>query len=145
MSSMKVSLRQSVLVVVTILACTAGPTIAGCTAPPMVDGWSFGAMETCPPPNVPLGESYPEAWDCDATLAVWLAAAREALDRDDPGHAPVGEMTLHEYAGNARFLSNCCLVAVLRLNDRTVRAFGVAQLGIDTTRVSALPHGPDDD
>ena len=108
------------------------------------DGWTVGALEPCPPPNVPNFESYPQAWDCDASLAVWLTAAREGFDRRDPDHAPVVRTTLHHYAGNAKFLSNCCLVAAFELADGTKRAIGVAHLGIVRDRVVAVEDGPDD-
>ena len=112
---------------------------------PTYDGWTVGGVETCPPPNFDIsnGESQPTTWDCTASLGVWLSAAAQGFDGRDPGHAPVVRTTLHEYAGNARFLSNCCLVAVFELSDGTTRAIGVTHLGVDYSRVAVVPYGPD--
>jgi hypothetical protein len=110
---------------------------------PMYDGWKVGGLEGCPEPDFDVTVGRPATWDCAASLAVWLAAAREGFDRRDPGHAPVVRTTLREYVGDARFLSNCCLVAVFDLADGSIRAIGVAHLGVDYSRVAVVPDGPD--
>jgi len=124
----------------------AAAALAACSLfSPAYDGWTVGDLETCPPPNFnpARGEAQPSTWDCDASLEVWLSAAKEGFDRRDPSHAPVVRTTLHEYAGNATFLSNCCLVAVFELSDGTTRAIGVTHLGVEYSRVAAVDYGPD--
>jgi hypothetical protein len=107
------------------------------------DGWKVGSSETCPVPNFDIQVGQPTTWDCDASLAAWLDAASEGFDRRDPSHVPIVRTTLHEYAGGARFLSNCCEVAVFELADGTIRAIGVAHVGVDYSRVSVVDYGPD--
>lgn len=110
---------------------------------PTYDGWTVGAPEGCPEPNFDPASGRPSAWDCEATLELWLSAAREGFDRRDPTHATVVRATLHQYAGNGRFLSNCCLVAVFEMKGGTVRAIGVTHLGVDYSRVASVDYGPD--
>ena len=112
---------------------------------PTYDGWRVGSLETCPTPNFDPAndESQPTAWDCDASLAVWLSAAREGFDRRDPTHAPVARATLHHSARSTKNLANCCEVAVFELTEGTVRAIGVAHLGVLYSRVSTVDYGPD--
>jgi hypothetical protein len=130
-----IGVLQNLLIVSALAACSAFTQT--------YDGWTVGALEACPPPNVPMFDDYPAAWDCDASLAVWLTAAREGFDRRDPDHPPVVQSALHHYAGNAKFLSNCCLVAVFELADGSKRAIGVAHLGVVRDHVVAVDEGPD--
>jgi hypothetical protein len=124
----------------------AAAALAACSVfAPTYDGWTVGDLETCPEPNFDFlkGENQPSTWDCAASLAMWLKAAGDGFDRRDPGHAPVTRASLHEYAGHAQFLSNCCLVAVFELADGSVRAIGAAHLGVVYSRVSTVDYGPD--
>ena len=110
------------------------------------DGWTAGDLDTCPEPNFDpaVGEAQPSAWDCAATLARWLAAARAAFDRRDPDHTPVRLATLHYNASNKQFLSAPLEVAVFELADGTVRAIGVGHFGVDFAHISTADYGPDE-
>jgi hypothetical protein len=127
---------SSLMVAVALAACSA---IA-----PIYDGWQVGGLDTCPEPNFDAfkGERQPSTWDCDASLALWLKAASEGVDRRDPGHAPVVRATLHYNASNVTRLSNWFEVAVFELADGTVRAIGVGHFGVDYAHISTHDYGP---
>jgi hypothetical protein len=109
------------------------------------DGWTAGAVDSCPEPDFDpaMGENQPSAWDCDATLALWLTKAREAFDQRDPAHALVLRASLHYNGSNKRFLSNPLEVAVFELTDHTVHAIGVGHFGVDYAHLSTGDYGPD--
>jgi len=109
------------------------------------DGWTVGAVDSCPEPDFDpaMGENQPSAWDCEATLALWLSRAREAFDRRDPDHAPVVRASLHYNGSNKTFLSTPLEVALFELTDRTVRAIGVGHFGVDYAHISTGDYGPD--
>ena len=112
---------------------------------PTHDGWTAGDLDTCPEPNFDpqKGEEQPSLWDCEATLAQWLTAARAAFDQRDPDHAPIRRVTLHYNASNKKFLSTPLEVAVFELADGTVRAIGVGHFGVDFAHISTGDFGPD--
>jgi len=122
----------------------AGPRYLANLVAPTYDGWKVGGIDTCPAPNFdPAVEPQPTAWDCDDSLAVWLAAGRDGFDRRDPTHPPVGRATLHYSATSKVNLANCCEIVVFELADGSVRAIGVAHFGVLYTRVTAIDYGPD--
>jgi hypothetical protein len=109
---------------------------------PTYDGWRVGPLDTCPMPNFDPAVEQPTAWDCDASLEVWLAAAREGFDRRDPGHSAVVRTTLHQNGSNARVLCNWYEVAVFELTDGTTRAIGVGHFCTDYEHISTHDYGP---
>jgi hypothetical protein len=120
-----------------------GPGFPANLFAPTYDGWKVDGLDTCPEPDFDPSAGQPTAWDCGATLALWLKTAGDGFDRRDPGHAPVVRATLHYYGGNAKFLSNTCEVAVLELADGTVRAIGVGHVGVLYDHLATCDHGPD--
>jgi hypothetical protein len=124
----------------------AAAALAACSAlASTYDGWKVGSLENCPEPNFNpgLGESQPRTWDCSVSLAMWLQAARDGFDHRDPTHAPIARTTLHQSATSHQNLASCCFIAVFELTDGTVRAIGVAHLGVDYSRVTTVNFGPD--
>ena len=121
-----------------------GPNFPASVIAPTYDGWKVGGVDDCPTPNFdPAIEPHPTAWDCDASLAVWLAAAREGFDRRDPAHPPIARATLHYTATSTVNLASCCEIVVFELADGSIRAIGVAHLGVVHTRVTPVDYGPD--
>jgi hypothetical protein len=111
---------------------------------PTYDGWKVGGVDNCPAPNFdPALEPQPTAWDCDESLALWLAAARDGFDRRDPTHPPIAKATLHYTATSTVNLANCCEIVVFELTDSSIRAIGVAHFGVLYTRVTSIDYGPD--
>jgi hypothetical protein len=102
----------------------------------IVDGWGIGAPYTCGANTDP---------DPECPCAALLPLAGHALDRRDPGHAPVVEAQLHEEgpdaAGSPVIRSSPFLVAVFRLADGSTRAIGVGYPGVSTEPM-ALDYGP---
>jgi hypothetical protein len=111
-----------------VLAATAacGPTASGT----VIDGFAIGAQSECSERN-----EY-EAAEC----RTYIPLATAALDRRDPGHAPIISVTLHEqlYLGEdgvprlAVCSGGCMDVAVFRLLDGSVRAIAVGTPGVST-------------
>jgi hypothetical protein len=116
-------------------------------SPTMYDGWKVGALETCPAGPIPTSRpavGQPSLWDCDASLAVWLSAARDGFDRRDPSHAPVVRATLHRIASNEVSAGFFREVVVFELADGSVRAIGVSHISVDyASPVTAIDYGPD--
>ena len=134
-SPLKSALIVAILVFVAFAAVRLGFP-ANLFGPAIYDGWKVGELETCPPG--PILTSDPDAyavgrpWDCDASLAVWLSAARDGFDRRDPSHAPVVRATLHSIASSVVSAGGLGYrVVVFELGDGTVRAIGVSHVNID--------------
>jgi hypothetical protein len=120
-----------------------GPDFPANLFAPTYDGWKVGGLDTCPEPDFDPAVGQPVTWDCEASLATWLRAAREGFDRRDPTHGSVANVTLHFTATSTKNLANCCEIAVFELTDGSVRAIGVAHLGVDYSRVTSIDYGPD--
>jgi len=136
-------LRAAVVVAALLVAAYALTVPGGLNLfAPVYDGWKVGSLDTCPTPNFDPAVSQPVTWDCDASLATWLDAARERLDIRDPAHAPVVRGTLHQTA-TSKPVHYCCEIAVFELGDGSVRAIGVAHIGVDYQHVAAFDYGPD--
>jgi hypothetical protein len=102
---------------------------------PVVDGWPIGPQRDCERHD-----------DCHALLVL----ATAALDRRDPGHAAIVNVTLHnegaivDASGNTILMTRsgaCCSVARFELADGTVRAIGVGYPGVSKEPI-ALDYGP---
>ena len=124
-----------------LTACNTTDTVEGST----IDGWTVGAPDSCPPPNFPIGQQAPNAWDCGATLALYLAEAREGFDRRDPEHAHVRRAALHHNGGIARFSGASWEIAVFELIDGSYRAIAVGHVGVEHEHLQTFGDGPDDD
>jgi len=144
-SPLKSALIFAILVFVAVAAVLlGGPGFPANLFAPTYDGWKVGALETCPAPNFDpeKGETQPTAVDCEASLAMWLSAARDGFDRRDPGHEPVVRATLHHNASDVRILCNWFEVAVFELVDGTVRAIGVGHFCAGNAHLSTHDYGP---
>ena len=139
-----IAVAALVVAIAAVLFVAVGPDFMARLFGPTYDGWKVGDVDTCPSPNFDLDGPQPTSgWDCAASLAVWLTAGREGLDRRDANHPLVTKATLHHSATSTVNLANCCEIVVFELADGSVRAIGVAHLGVDYSRVASIDYGPD--
>ena len=139
-------LKSAFIVAILVFVAVVAVAVSACAVlGPTYDGWTVGAVDSCPMPDFDpaMGESQPSAWDCAATLAIWITKAREAFDQRDPDHAPVVRASLHHNGSSKTFLSTPLEVTLFELTDGTARAIGVGHFGIDYAHTSTGDYGPD--
>jgi hypothetical protein len=122
--------RVALVAAVLVMLSACGPTASGT----VIDGFAIGAQSDC------SERSEYEAAEC----RTYIPVATAALDRRDPGHAPIVSVTLHEqlYAGEdgvprlAVCSGGCMNVAVFRLLDGSIRAIAVGTPGVSTEPIT---------
>lgn len=126
--------RMALAWALTLAAVACQPVASG----QVIDGFAIGNRYDC----WELGST--ETAECRAYIPV----ATAALDRRDPGHAPIVSVALHEqlYVGEdgvprlAVCSGGCMSVAVFRLADGSLRAIAVGTPGI-ATEPMAVDYG----
>jgi hypothetical protein len=117
--------------------------MAGCGVLPapestaVIDGWLVGAVTVCQDRVVSANNVEVARGRC----VDLVAAAAQALDHRDPGHAAVVAMQFRQRLPPPNTAGGLEYVAVYALADGSVRAIGVGWPGVATTPYT-IDYGP---